>query len=66
MEVKKPGLCVPDGKKSCNRNRRSNGVKLSPSYPYTALKPIGGAKKRSFWEPEVTLKMATVSFTKKS
>ena len=25
-----------------------------------------GAKKRSFWEPEVTLKIATVSFTKKS
>ena len=44
MEVKKPGLCVQDGKKSCNRNRRSNGVKLSPSYPYTAVKPIGGQK----------------------
>ncbi|CAA9353552.1 hypothetical protein AVDCRST_MAG84-2996 [uncultured Microcoleus sp.] len=44
MGVKKPGLCVPDGKKSCNRNRRSNGVQLSPSYPYTTLKPIGGAK----------------------
>ena len=25
-----------------------------------------GAKRRSFWEPEVTLKMATVRFTKKS
>jgi hypothetical protein len=25
-----------------------------------------GAKKRSFWEPEVTLKIATVSFTKKA
>lgn len=24
-----------------------------------------GAKRRSFWEPEVTLKIATVSFTKK-
>ena len=44
MEVKKPGLCVPDGKKSCNRNRRSNSVKLSPSYSYTPLKPIGGQK----------------------
>ena len=48
MEVKKRGLCVPDGKKSCNRNRRSNSVKLSPSYPYTALKPIGGGKKAEF------------------
>ena len=66
MEVKKPGLCVPDGKKSCNRNRRSNRVKLSPSYPYSARTADRGAKRRSFWESEVTLKIATVSFTKKA
>ncbi len=66
MEVKKPGLCVPDGKKSCNRNRRSNRVKLSPSYPYTARIADRGAKRRSFWKPEVTLKIANVSFTKKA
>ena len=48
MEVKKPDLCVPEGKKSCNRNRRWNGVKLSPSYPYTARTADRGGKKAEF------------------
>ncbi|MEG4232360.1 hypothetical protein QUA40_09630 [Microcoleus sp. Pol11C3] len=66
MGVKKPGLYVEDGKKSCNGNRRSNGVKLSRSNPYTALQPIGGLKGGVFSESDVTLKISTANFTKKS
>ena len=66
MEVKKPGLCVPDAKKTATETDAltgSNSVSHSLTLPGP---PIGGAKRRSFWEPEVTLKIANVSFTKKS
>ncbi len=65
-KLKNPVYASKTGKNAANETvdpTASNSVSDSLTLPGP---PIGGAKRRSFWEPEVTLKIATVSFTKKS
>ena len=65
MEVKKPGLCVPDGKKTATKTdgpTASNSV----SHSFTQPSSRSGGKKAEFLGAGGYTKIATVSFTKKA